>query len=58
MIRSASFVICRIIYCEFKATLEETQQADLLLHVADASSPFVEDRLKPCIRCLKSYALM
>ena len=30
----------------FKATLEETQQADLLLHVADASSPFVEDQIK------------
>ena len=30
----------------FKATLEETQQADLLLHVADASSPFVEYQIK------------
>jgi len=30
----------------FKATLEETQQADLLLHVADASSPFVENQIK------------
>jgi GTP-binding protein HflX len=26
----------------FKATLEETRQADLLLHVADASSPLVD----------------
>lgn len=30
----------------FKATLEETQQANLLLHVADASSPFVENQIK------------
>jgi GTP-binding protein HflX len=29
----------------FKATLEETRQADLLLHVADASSPFVEAQI-------------
>jgi GTP-binding protein HflX len=29
----------------FKATLEETRQADLLLHVADASSPFVEQQI-------------
>lgn len=29
----------------FKATLEETQQADLLLHVADASSPLVEQQI-------------
>jgi len=29
----------------FKATLEETRQADLLLHVADASSPQVDDQI-------------
>jgi GTP-binding protein HflX len=29
----------------FKATLEETRQADLLLHVADASSPHVEAQI-------------
>ncbi|MBM4023042.1 MAG: GTPase HflX, partial [Planctomycetes bacterium] len=29
----------------FKATLEETLQADLLLHVADASSPLVRDQI-------------
>lgn len=29
----------------FKATLEETRQADLLLHVADASSPLVESQI-------------
>ncbi len=29
----------------FKATLEETRQADLLLHVADASSPSVQDQI-------------
>ena len=29
----------------FKATLEETRQADLLLHVADASSPLVEAQI-------------
>ena len=30
----------------FKATLEETRQADLLLHVADASNPKVMDQIK------------
>ncbi len=30
----------------FKATLEETRQADLLLHVADASNPRVMDQIK------------
>ena len=30
----------------FKATLEETRQADLLLHVADASSPLVEQQIE------------
>ncbi len=29
----------------FKATLEETRQADLLLHVADASSPFIDAQI-------------
>ncbi len=29
----------------FKATLEETRQADLLLHVADASSPIVDAQI-------------
>jgi len=29
----------------FKATLEETRQADLLLHVADASSPLVDSQV-------------
>ncbi|MBU6277195.1 MAG: GTPase HflX [Planctomycetes bacterium] len=29
----------------FKATLEETRQADLLLHVADASSPLVDRQI-------------
>ena len=29
----------------FRATLEETRQADLLLHVADASSPFVDAQI-------------
>jgi GTP-binding protein HflX len=30
----------------FKATLEETRQARLLLHVVDASSPFAEEQVK------------
>ena len=30
----------------FKATLEETHQADLLLHVADASNPAVMDQIR------------
>src|SRR5438445_1078544 len=30
----------------FKATLEETRQARLLLHVVDASNPFAEEQIK------------
>jgi GTPase len=30
----------------FKATLEEVRSADLLLHVADASSPLVDERMR------------
>src|SRR5262245_20152197 len=34
----------------FKATLEETRQANLLLHVADASSPVVLDQIASVYR--------
>ena len=34
----------------FKATLEETHQADLLLHVADASNPAVGDQITGGVR--------
>jgi GTP-binding protein HflX len=36
----------------FKATLEETRQADLLLHVADASSPLVDAQIASVRRVL------
>jgi GTP-binding protein HflX len=36
----------------FKATLEETRQADLLLHVADASAPSVQDQISAVYRVL------
>jgi GTP-binding protein HflX len=37
----------------FKATLEETRQAQLLLHVVDASSPAAEEQIKAVNRVLK-----
>lgn len=37
----------------FKATLEEALSADLLLHVVDASSPFVFDQIKSVEHVLK-----
>jgi len=37
----------------FKATLEETRQAQLLLHVVDASSPAAEEHIKAVNRVLK-----
>ncbi|MCA9151415.1 MAG: GTPase HflX, partial [Planctomycetales bacterium] len=37
----------------FKATLEETRQADLLLHVCDASNPAVLDQISAVFNVLK-----
>lgn len=37
----------------FEATLEETRQARLLLHVVDASSPTAEEQIKAVTRVLK-----
>lgn len=37
----------------FKATLEEVQEADLLLHVVDASSPFIELQMNAVQTVLK-----
>ncbi|MEM9943894.1 MAG: GTPase, partial [Planctomycetota bacterium] len=37
----------------FKATLEETRQADLLLHVADVSNPKVNDQIRAVYDVLK-----
>jgi GTP-binding protein HflX len=41
----------------FKATLEEASQADLLLHVADASSPEVESQIKAVNEVLSELGL-
>ena len=41
----------------FKATLEEARQADLLLHVADASSPEAESQIKAVNAVLKELGL-
>ncbi len=41
----------------FKSTLEETRQADLLLHVADASSPNVFDQISAVYRVLKDLKI-
>lgn len=41
----------------FKATLEETRQADLLLHVADASNPGVMDQIRSVYDVLKEIGI-
>lgn len=41
----------------FKATLEEARQANLLVHVADASSPAVEDQIVAAFAVLKEIGL-
>jgi len=41
----------------FKATLEETRQADLLLHVADASSPSVQDQISAVFEVLQGLGI-
>lgn len=41
----------------FKATLEETRQAELLLHVADASSPVVFDQIASVYSVLKELGI-
>ncbi len=41
----------------FKSTLEETRQADLLMHVADASSPTVFDQITAVFTVLKELGI-
>lgn len=41
----------------FKSTLEETQQADLLLHIADASSPTVFNQISAVYEVLKELGI-
>ena len=41
----------------FKATLEEARQADLLLHVADASSPAVLDQISAVYDVLEEIGI-
>jgi GTP-binding protein HflX len=41
----------------FKATLEEARQADLLLHVADASNPAVSDQISAVYTVLKEIGI-
>ena len=41
----------------FKATLEETRQADLLLHVADASSPSVHEQISAVYEVLEELEI-
>lgn len=41
----------------FKATLEETRQSDLLLHVADASNPAVLDQITAVFGVLKELGI-
>lgn len=41
----------------FKATLEESRQADLLLHVADAANPAVYDQIAAAYRVLEEIGI-
>jgi GTP-binding protein HflX len=41
----------------FKATLEETRQADLLIHVADVSNPKVADQISSVYEVLKEIGI-
>ena len=41
----------------FKATLEETRQADLLLHIADASNPRVADQISSVFEVLQELGI-
>jgi len=41
----------------FKATLEEARQADLLLHVADAANPAIEDQISAAYRVLEEIGI-
>lgn len=41
----------------FKSTLEETRQADLLIHVADASSPSVFQQIRSVYQVLKDLGI-
>ncbi len=41
----------------FKATLEETRQADLLVHVADASSPSVSQQISAVYKVLEEIGI-
>lgn len=41
----------------FKATLEEARQADLLLHVADASSPAARDQISAVFQVLREIGI-
>ncbi len=41
----------------FKATLEETRRADLLLHVADAANPAVQDQVSAVFKVLSEIGI-
>ena len=41
----------------FKATLEETRQADLLLHVADASNPHAQEQISAVYKVLEELGI-
>src|SRR5690606_3786358 len=41
----------------FKATLEEARQADLLLHVADASNPAARDQISSVYKVLEEIGI-
>ncbi|MFV1963783.1 MAG: GTPase HflX [Pirellulaceae bacterium] len=41
----------------FKATLEESRQADLLLHVADVSNPAIRDQISAVFRVLQEIGI-
>ncbi|MFA4967485.1 MAG: GTPase HflX [Candidatus Margulisiibacteriota bacterium] len=42
----------------FKATLEETTEADFLVHVVDASSPYMEDQIASVYKVLEEMGII
>ncbi len=42
----------------FRATLEELQEADVLLHVIDGSNPYAEEQIEASIRVLRELNLL
>ena len=47
----------RDLFAAFRATLDELQEADILLHVIDVSSPYFEDRIRAVEKILRDLQI-